>query len=58
MRSDKRSWAGKIKYGSIGLMIISVFLVMAQMPMREIMDRVNGLVQGMGPLGMVVFGLI
>ena len=47
-----------IRYGSIAIIVLSIFVIMAQLPMREIMDRVNGLVQGMGALGMVLFGLI
>ena len=58
MGNKKPSLSAKVKYTSIGLIVLAIFVIMAQLPMREIMDRVNGFIQGMGPIGMVVYGLI
>lgn len=56
--AGRRSLFTKIKWISILLIVLSIFVVMGQLPIREIMDRVNGFIQGMGPLGMVAYGLL
>lgn len=55
---NKKSRFAQIKWISIGLIVLSVFVIMAQLPMRELMNRVNGFIQGMGAFGMVVYGAI
>ena len=53
-KSKHLAW---LKPTSVVIIVLSLLTVMAQLPMREIMDRVNGFVQGMGGLGMVLYGL-
>lgn len=54
----RRSAATWTKYGSVGLIVLSVFLIMAQLPVREIMDGLHVLLRGMGAWGMLVFGAV
>ncbi|HKK29507.1 MAG TPA: TVP38/TMEM64 family protein [Alphaproteobacteria bacterium] len=58
MVSQKKSRLVATKWISVGLIVLSVFVIMAQLPVREIMDHVNGFIQGMGAPGMIVFGAV
>ncbi|MFW5871088.1 MAG: TVP38/TMEM64 family protein [Verrucomicrobiota bacterium] len=54
-KAKKIAWL-KISLVAAGVLI--VFIAMSQLPMRDILERVDGFIKNLGAFGMVVYGLI
>ena len=58
MATRSRAAAKWISGISIAVIVLGVFIVMLQLPFREIMDRLTALLEGLGLLGAVIFGAL
>jgi uncharacterized membrane protein YdjX (TVP38/TMEM64 family) len=56
--SKKKSRLAQIKWISIVLIVLSVFVIMAQLPMRKMMEPIHGFIRGMGAPGMAAYGAL
>lgn len=58
MATRSRAAAKWISGISIAMIVIGIFVIMLQLPFREIMNRLTTLLEGLGVLGAVIFGAL
>jgi uncharacterized membrane protein YdjX (TVP38/TMEM64 family) len=53
-----RRYAPLIKWASVAVIVVSAFLMLRQLPIRQALDALEGWIKSLGVWGPVVFGLI
>ncbi len=58
MAKRKQSHRMWLKIGAVAVLVLAVLAVMSQLPLRAVVDRMDGFLQDLGAWGMVVYGIL